>query len=251
MKNSQALKWNWLWDGSTPPFPFYSCTNTYNNYLGFGNVVFTIIIHLHTVAITNYYSDNVYVQCKLNLPPALWWAQGSPLLPLLLQTVHPPTDPEDRHWQFKPFSCPECRQGTTLPQGEAFCCDSAPSSSVQNVSSNTKWWEYFLGTIQSPSTNLNLKGEELNRTDSEAGASTLQMRTKHEEPMKIYIFTCCCLICQDCTIDKDHSGHNHIFIKSAASERRKKSLFSIWILWRKWRWICPMLWRRCSPPNVR
>ncbi len=80
----------------------------------------------------------------------------------------------------------------------------------------------MMSTIQSPSTNLNLKGEELNRTDSEGGASTLQLRTKHEEPMKIYCFTCCCFIYQDCTIDKDHSGHNHVFIKSAAPETKKK-----------------------------
>ncbi len=52
--------------------------------------------------------------------------------------------------------------------------------------------------------------------------SPLQMCTKHDEPMKIYCFTCSCLICRDCTIDKDHSGHNHEFIKSAAPETKEK-----------------------------
>ena len=52
--------------------------------------------------------------------------------------------------------------------------------------------------------------------------SLLQMCTKHDEPMKIYCFTCNCLICRDCTIEKSHFGHNHEFIKSTAPETKEK-----------------------------
>ncbi len=49
-----------------------------------------------------------------------------------------------------------------------------------------------------------------------------QMCNVHDEPMKIYCFTCSCLICRDCIIDKDHSGHKHEFIKRAAPGIKEK-----------------------------
>ena len=51
--------------------------------------------------------------------------------------------------------------------------------------------------------------------------SPLQMCKKHDEPKKIYCFDCSLLICRDCTI-KDHSGHNHEFVKECAPEMKKK-----------------------------
>ena len=45
----------------------------------------------------------------------------------------------------------------------------------------------------------------------------------HEEPLKLYCFDCECLICRDCII-KDHSSHNHDFIKKIATKARSEIL---------------------------
>ncbi len=157
----------------------------------------------------------------------------------------------------KPFSCPECRQDTTLPQGgvehlktaffinrmkgvhsklkqahskveakceqcsggkaEAFCRQCAEFICAECVTIHKK--------IKAFSGHKTVTLDEL----KEGGVgeivvqeSPLQMCMKHDEPMKIYCFTCNCLICRDCTIDKDHSIHNHEFIKSAAPEAKVK-----------------------------
>ncbi len=155
-----------------------------------------------------------------------------------------------------PFSCPKCSQETTLPQGdadhlktaffinrmkemhfkmervhgkvkakceqcsggkaEAFCRQCAEFICTECVIMHKKL------KIYSGHNTITL--DEL----KEGGAGgivvrepPLKMCTKHDESMKIYCFTCSCLICRDCTI-KDHSGHNHEFMKSAAPEMKKK-----------------------------
>ncbi len=49
---------------------------------------------------------------------------------------------------------------------------------------------------------------------------SLQMCTKHDEPMKIYCFTCSCLICRDCTVI-DHAEHKYDFIKVSAPKTKE------------------------------
>ncbi len=48
----------------------------------------------------------------------------------------------------------------------------------------------------------------------------LQMCTKHNELMKIYCFTCSCLICRDCTVI-DHAEHKYDFIKVSAPKTKE------------------------------
>ncbi len=157
----------------------------------------------------------------------------------------------------KPFSCPDCLQDTTLPQGcvdhlktaffinrmkgvhskleraqgkveakceqcsggkaKAFCRQCAEFICAECVAIHKK--------IKSFAGHKTVTLDKL----KEGGAgeiviqeSPLQMCTKHDELMKIYCFTCSCLICRDCTIDKDHSGHNHELIKSTAPETKEK-----------------------------
>ncbi len=49
---------------------------------------------------------------------------------------------------------------------------------------------------------------------------SLQMCKTHKEPMKIYCFTCCCLICRDCTVI-DHAEHKYNFIVTAAPKTKE------------------------------
>ena len=53
--------------------------------------------------------------------------------------------------------------------------------------------------------------------------SPVQVCSDHGQPMGLYCFDCDCLICRDCTI-KDHFGHNYEFIKKAALAA-KENLF--------------------------
>ncbi len=156
----------------------------------------------------------------------------------------------------KPFSCPECRQDTTLPQGgvnylktaffinrmkgvhsklerahgkveakceecsggkaEAFCRQCTKFICAECVMLHQKLRIY--------SGHKTVSLDEL----KEGGAKEimkeeppLQMCTNHDELMKIYCFTCSCIMCLYCTLI-DHSGHNHEMIKSAAPGTRKK-----------------------------
>ena len=45
----------------------------------------------------------------------------------------------------------------------------------------------------------------------------------HDEPLNIYCYDCCTLICRDCTV-KDHKEHNFEFCKKAAPTMKKKLL---------------------------
>ena len=45
----------------------------------------------------------------------------------------------------------------------------------------------------------------------------------HDEPLNIYCYDCCTLICRDCTV-KDHKEHNFEFCKKAAPTTKKKLL---------------------------
>ncbi len=49
---------------------------------------------------------------------------------------------------------------------------------------------------------------------------SLQMCTNHDELMKIYCFTCSCLICRDCTVIH-HAGHKYNFIKMSAPKTKE------------------------------
>ncbi len=156
----------------------------------------------------------------------------------------------------KPFSCPECRQGTTLPLGgvdhlptaffinrmkgvhsklerahgkveaecegcsggkaEAFCRQCAQFICAGCVVAHQKL-RVFTGHKTVTLDELKEGGAK----DIVMQDSTLPICQEHEEMMKIYCFDCNCLICRDCTIS-DHKDHNHRFIRKCASEMKEK-----------------------------
>ena len=159
-----------------------------------------------------------------------------------------------------PFSCPECRMDTTLPQGgvdqlktaffvnrlkethsklgqvhgkvEARCemCSGAKAEAFCQQCAM-----FICGKcIESHKRMKVFAGHKISSLDElkEGGAKEiviqeppLQICKEHEEPMKIYCFDCSCLICRDCTINvNDHFGHNHEFIKKAAPEMKTNLL---------------------------
>ena len=158
----------------------------------------------------------------------------------------------------KPFSCPECRKDTTLPQGsvdnlqgaffvnrmknvhskleratgkveakcemcsgakaEAFCRQCVMFICAECVGHHQKLKVFAGHKISSL--------EEI----KEGGAGAKEILTQeptlstcklHKEPMKIYCFDCSCLICRDCII-KDHNGHNYEFVSVAGPAMKKK-----------------------------
>ena len=155
----------------------------------------------------------------------------------------------------KPFSCPECRKDTTLPQGgvdnlqaaffvnrlknvhskleratgeveakcemcsedkaEAFCRHCMMFICAECVKQH-KRMKVFAGHKTSSLDKLKEGGAREFITPE----PTLQTCKEHEQPMNIFCFDCGCLICRDCTI-KDHHGHNYEFVKKAASEAKK------------------------------
>ncbi len=154
----------------------------------------------------------------------------------------------------KPFSCPECRQDITLPRGgvdhfktaffinrmkgvhsklerahgkveakcegcsggkaEAFCRQCTQFICAECVKQHHRM-RVFAG-------HKTVTLDEL----KEGGAKELmkepplQMCTNHDEPMKIYCFTCSCLICRDCTVI-DHVEHKYDFIKMSAPKTKE------------------------------
>ncbi len=136
----------------------------------------------------------------------------------------------------KPFSCPECRQDTTLPQGargedhfkeehpinieqvdgkveakcegcsggkaEAFCRQCTHFICAECVMSHCK-----MKTFSGHET-ITLDELKEERTLKIVQDDPPLVCTDHDEPMKIYCFTCSCLICRDCTAE-DHLGHKH------------------------------------------
>ena len=157
----------------------------------------------------------------------------------------------------KPFSCPECRKDTTLPQGsvdnlptaffvnrlkelhskmerahgkvdakcelcsgdkaEAFCRQCAQFICEECIKAHQRMKKSFPGHKVVTFDELKRGGAEEIITQE----SPLQTCTKHDQPMNIYCFDCSCLICLHCTV-KDHSGHNYEFIKVSAPETKKK-----------------------------
>ena len=157
----------------------------------------------------------------------------------------------------KPFSCPECRKDTTLPQGgvdnlptaffvnrleelhskmerahgkvdakcelcsgdkaEAFCRQCAQFICEECIKAHQRMKKSFPGHKVVTFDELKKGGAKEIVTQE----SPLQTCTKHDEPMKIYCFDCSCLICRDCTV-KDHRDHSHEFIKVSAPETKKK-----------------------------
>ena len=157
----------------------------------------------------------------------------------------------------KPFSCPECRKDTTLPQGgvdklqgaffvnrlkqvhskleratgeveakcelclevkaNAYCEQCEKFVCAECVKSHRRMPVAF------PNHNV-VTMKEL----KEGGAKeivtpkpTLQTCKVHDELMKMFCFNCNCLICRDCIV-KDHKSHNYEFVKEAAPKVKKK-----------------------------
>ena len=154
----------------------------------------------------------------------------------------------------KPFSCPECRKDTTLPEGgldnlptaffvnrmkevhsklelahgkmeakcemcledkaEAFCRQCAKFICADCAKSHKKMKAAF-------------SGHKVSRLDElrEGGAQDMQPTLKscevHEQPINVYCYDCKSLICRDCTITA-HRNHCYEFVKVAAPEIREK-----------------------------
>ena len=157
----------------------------------------------------------------------------------------------------KPFSCPECRKDTTLPQGgidkfqgaffvnrlkqvhsnlelatgeveanceicfedkaTAFCRQCAKFICAECVKSHKRMKMIFPDHKITTLEALK-EGGAKEIVTPEPTFQTCQM---HEEKMKLFCFDCGCLICRDCTI-KDHHSHNYEFVKKAAAEIKKQ-----------------------------
>ena len=157
----------------------------------------------------------------------------------------------------KPFSCPECRKDTTLPQGRVDNLQAA--FFVNRLKQLHSKLERATGEVEAKCEMCSKRdkaeafcrhcmmficaecvkhhqdlrvfaGHKTSSLDKlkERGAArefitpepTFQTCKEHEEKLKIFCFDCGCLICRDCTI-KDHHGHNYEFVKKAASQVKK------------------------------
>ena len=159
----------------------------------------------------------------------------------------------------KPFSCPECRKDTTLPEGglnnlptaffvnrmkevhsklelahgkveakceicledkaEAFCRQCAKFICADCAKSHRKMKTVFPGHKVSTLEELREGGAQ----DIVIQEPLFRSCDIHEQPMNIYCYDCNSLICRDCTI-KDHFGHNYDFVKAAAPKIKQKLL---------------------------
>ena len=157
----------------------------------------------------------------------------------------------------KPFSCPECRRDTILPQGgvdnlqtaffinrmkelhskmeiahgkvdarcelcsedkaEAFCRQCAQFICEKCVEAHQRMKKTFPGHKVVTFDELKEGGVKEIVTQE----SPLQTCKEHDQPMNMYCFDCSSLICPHCTI-KAHFCHNHEFIKKAAPQMKKK-----------------------------
>ena len=155
----------------------------------------------------------------------------------------------------KPFSCPECRTATTLPEGgvddlptaffvnrikealsrlsrvygkdvavcemcsgptaDAFCRHCAMFICSECIRQHERM-KVFTSHVVTALNDLKSGRSE----DIVVPKPPLKVCEAHDQPMNIYCFDCSCLICRDCTI-KVHNGHNHEFLKVAAPEMRK------------------------------
>ena len=63
--------------------------------------------------------------------------------------------------------------------------------------------------------------EAYEESQAKAEDSFVKKCPVHKEPLVVYCFDCCSLICPNCTV-KDHQGHKLEFSQIAASDTRKK-----------------------------
>ena len=160
----------------------------------------------------------------------------------------------------KPFCCPECRCKTTLPKGgvdelktaffvnrlkttvstmerahgkveakcelcsdsgdkaEAFCRQCAMFICKECIKSHKRMKSFVTHDVAS------LEDLKLGRSKPIVMKEPPTKKClDHDEPLNIYCYDCCTLICRDCTV-KDHREHNFEFCKKAAPTMKKKLL---------------------------
>ena len=157
----------------------------------------------------------------------------------------------------KPFSCPECRKDTTLPEGgldnlptaffvnrmkevhsklelahgkveakcemcsedkaEAFCRQCTKFICADCVKSHKKMKAAFSGHKVSTLDELREGGAQ----DIVPQEPTFKSCEVHEQPMNVYCYDCKSLICRDCTIIA-HRDHRYEFVKVAAPVVKEK-----------------------------
>ena len=157
----------------------------------------------------------------------------------------------------KPFSCPECRKDTTLPEGgldnlpaaffvnrmkevhsklelahgkveakcemcsedkaEAFCRQCAKFICADCVNSHKKMKAAFSGHKVSTLDELREGGAQ----DIVPQEPTFKSCEVHEQPMNVYCYDCKALICVHCTVIA-HRDHRYEFVKVAAPEVKEK-----------------------------
>ena len=153
----------------------------------------------------------------------------------------------------KPFSCPECRKDTTLPEGgldylptaffvnrmkevhsklelahgkveakcemcsedkaEAFCRQCTKFICADCIKSHKKMKGAFSGHAVSTLDELREGGAQ----DIIPQEPTFKSCEVHEQPMNVYCYDCKSLICRDCTITA-HRDHRYEFVRAAAPE---------------------------------
>ena len=160
----------------------------------------------------------------------------------------------------KPFSCPECRCETTLPEGGVDELKTA--FFVNRLKSTVSTMERTHGKVEAKCELCSDSGDKAEAfcrqcamfickecikshkrmkpfvTHDVASLEDLKLgRSKpivmkepptkkcldHDEPLNIYCSDCCTLICRDCTV-KDHKEHNFEFCKKAAPTTKMKLL---------------------------
>ena len=160
----------------------------------------------------------------------------------------------------KPFSCPECRCEATLPEGgvdelktaffvnrlkttistmeqahgkveakcelcsdsgdkaEAFCRQCAMFICKECIKSHKRMKSFITHDVAS------LEDLKLGRSKPIVMKEPPTKKClDHDEPLNIYCYDCCTLICRDCTV-KDHKEHNFEFCKKAAPTTKTKLL---------------------------
>ena len=160
----------------------------------------------------------------------------------------------------KPFSCPECRCEATLPEGGVDELKTA--FFVNRLKTTVSTMERTHGKVEAKCELCSDSGDKAEAfcrqcamfickdcikqhkrlkpfvTHDVASLEDLKLgRSKpivmkepptkkcldHDEPLNIYCYDCCTLICRDCTV-KDHKEHNFEFCKKAAPTTKKKLL---------------------------
>lgn len=148
-----------------------------------------------------------------------------------------------------PFSCPDCRNEATLPQGsvnklknaffinrmkgvyakleqaygkvevkceicsgdkaESFCRQCAQFVCAECVKQHHRMNKVFAGHVMASFDELKKGGIKF------AVEPLTEVCTTHDEPMKVFCQDCECVICRDCTL-VDHAKHRFDFIKNTA-----------------------------------